>query len=64
MLKEISCLGKILPKAQQRQINGGSETPGGCREDKGFEWNPLKRCCWSYQLNCCYDTITCPYPWP
>lgn len=63
MLKNISNLGKALSKAQQKQVSGGREPDGGCREDKGFEWNPVKRCCWSDHYNCCYGTPECPAPW-
>ncbi len=63
MKKQFLNLGKALNKAEQKQINGGSVVPGGCREDKGFSWNPLERCCWSDQYNCCYGTPECPAPW-
>ena len=62
MKKSILNLGKALNKAAQKQINGGKDH-GNCRTDKGYDWHPVKRCCWTYQYNCCYGTPECPAPY-
>ncbi|MEW7278001.1 hypothetical protein ABW636_05345 [Aquimarina sp. 2201CG1-2-11] len=62
MIQQISTLGKILSKTQQKKVKGGHEPVGGCPED--YEWNPRPqmRCCWHYRYQCCYATPECPAP--